>query len=477
LPRETKPTPSAFTKPAGFLRGAALHAPQDETMSRYLTLQLLLALAAAPWTAGAADEPAATFRVGFAKIDITPDPTAMTVTLNGYGGRGKKPATGILDPVYARAVVVTDPDGRSVAVVAADLCYINTDVHDIVVARLAADGFDDHNLMIAAIHNHNGPSAYDRRWLAGALMGPFDQRILDQVVDGIVQAVRTAAGRRQAATLHLVVDELPGMNRSRRDPAFDVAVGGGAGLATDPDLYPTDRKLTLLRADDIDGKPLGLLVHFASHPTVLSPDNMLISADWPGVMNSELEKHLGHGAISVFVNGALGDAAPLPDWSTPEQEVVQVRQYGTQMADAVRARLDRLRPVADPHVAGFTQRARFDRVKLNISGGMPLHHGMTKLLVLRRDQPVQAVRIGRLVLFGVPGEPTTLTGQSFEELCRDGFVCRTTGLANGHLGYFVTPVEYDEGGYAPSSCLWGRDTAARVKNALRPAAVAAQARP
>lgn len=442
-------------------------------MTRRLPLLVVFCLLTV-LVSGAPAQDAATFRVGFAKVDITPDTDAMPVTLNGYGARGGRPATGVLDPIFARAVVVTDPDGRSIALVATDLCFINSEVRDAVVKQLTPAGFGEHNVMISSTHTHAGPSAYDRRYVAKLVMGPYDRRIFDQVVGGIVEAVRRAAGRRQPATLRQDISELPGMNRSRRDPAFDVAVGGGAGLSVDPNKYPTDRRLTLLRADDTDGKPLGLLVHFAAHPTVLSLDNMLVSADWPGAMNAELERGLGPDTVSMFVNGSLGDAAPLPNWTTPRQEIQQVKEYGGQMAAAVQARLGKLRPVADATVAGFTNRANFDRLVLNAAGGLPLNRNMTKLLVLRHDQPLQALRIGRLVILGVPGEPTTLAGASFEQLCGEGFHCLTAGPVNGYLGYFVTPVEYDEGGYAPSSCFWGRDTAAKIKKALGAAAVVVQ---
>jgi Neutral/alkaline non-lysosomal ceramidase, N-terminal len=444
-------------------------------MNRFAVAILILAMLAigAFWSLAPAGAQAQ-YKVGMAKVDITPDPTAMTVTLNGYGGRGKAPATGVLDPIHARALVITDRAGRKAALLSVDLCFINSEVHELAIARLKAHGFDEHNVMISATHTHSGPSAYDHRWIVEAVMGPFDQRILDQVVGGIVEATLAADAAAVPATVAYNITEVDGLNRSRRDPAFSVEVGSVEGVTPNPDKYQTDRRLTVFRFDTLEGKPLGAVVHFASHPTVLSPESTLISADWPGWMNKAVEEYLGENTVSLFVNGALGDAAPMPDWSTPAAEVEATKEYAAQMTAAVRAQLEHTEKLTTSAVLGFTNRAVFDRVKLQALGGMPMHKGFSKVVYLRPDQPFQALRLGRFVILGVPGEPTTLTARGMEQLCTGDFHCLTAGPVNGYLGYFVVPEVYDEGGYAGSSCFWGRDTAARVTDAIRPAAIVVQ---
>ena len=47
--------------------------------------------------------------------DYTPDPTELRVPLGGYGARGKKPATGVHDPVFVKALALRD--GENLAVV------------------------------------------------------------------------------------------------------------------------------------------------------------------------------------------------------------------------------------------------------------------------------------------------------------------------------------------------------------------------
>jgi len=417
--------------------------------------------------ASAGDE---AFRIGFGKAEITPDPQAFPITLNGYAGRGGAPAVGVLDPLYVRAMVVADPDGRLIAVVSYDLCYVHSEVRDAVVDRLAPLGFGEHNLLLAGTHTHAGPSAYDRRGIATLLMGDFDRRIFDQVVNGGVRAVTAARENMQPANLTYDTSALPGLNRSRRDPAFDVAEGGpgeGRQLTYDRCRYPTDERLTVLRAADRDGRTLGLLIRYSSHPTVLSPDNMKVSADWPGAMTAMLEKQLGRGAVAMFLNGSLGDAAPLPDWSNVPQEEKDAVVYGERLAEAVLARLDQLQPLRPTVVAGHTSRSRLPRPVARPLGRMPMKKAFTGAVALRTDPPFQAVRIGNLVLLAVPGEPTTLLGRELEGLCGPDLQCLTVAPANGYLSYFVTHEEYQEDKYAPNSCFFGEDTDEWVRRSLR----------
>lgn len=433
-----------------------------------VVLLLFLAAPAAP-PAGAAPE-APPFKIGLAKVDLTPDPTKSPITLNGYGARMHHPATGVLDPIYARAMVIEDPAGRLVALVSLDLCFVNEEVFDTVVERLRGLGVTEHNLLLAGTHTHDAPSAYDRRWIATAIMGAYDPQIFAQVVDGTVRAVEQAFAARREAVLRYDVSELPGMNRSRRDPAFDVGVGGfdpTSAIKPNPEKYPTDRRLTILRADDPQGNTFGVFVRFSAHPTILSPENMKISADWPGVMTARLEAKLGAGAVAMFVNGAEGDAAPLPDWSNPEQEIRDMKDYGDKMAAAVEARLPAAQPMTARFVAGHTTRRALGKVTPRPFGGMPMNPGFARVLYLRPDQPFQALRIGPLMLLAVPGEPTTATGQELEALCGGDVQCLTVGPANGYQGYFVTPAEYDEGGYQADSCFYGKNAVAKIREAMK----------
>ena len=433
---------------------------------------ILLLAAAATGLADPAQSPpssppeAAAFRVGLAKVDITPDLTERSVPLQGYFARHKKPALSIHDPLYARALVVEGADGARVAIVSTDLCYVHSEIRDRVVRRLARDGFHEHNLLIAATHSHSGFGAYDSRLLADMLFGAYESRNQDLVVLGVAAAVRQASQAMRPARIDSGTTTLAGFNRSRHDPAFDFETGGADKRTFDPDRYPTDRTLTVLRFTTPEGAPLGLLFNFSSHPTVLSPKNMALSAEWPGVACDRIEAAMGPHTVAMFLNGSLGDAAPWPDWDTLDKEWLQMRAYGKRMAEQVIKTTADLAPVTDAVVDGRTVRAEFAQLVLCGLGRMKLTRRSSRIGVKRPDQPLQAVRIGPVILLAVPGEPTTAVGNHLKSLCPKNARCLIVAPANGYLGYFVDSEEYEQGGYAADSCLFGPDAYEKIKEAM-----------
>ncbi|MFH2203982.1 MAG: hypothetical protein ABIJ96_12760, partial [Elusimicrobiota bacterium] len=117
-------------------------------MTRRFPIFFLFALL----SAGTAE---AKFYAAAGKADITPDLKTETVWLAGYGASGRRPA-GVRDPLYVRAVVVSDGT-RTVALAAVDSIGIyREDVLD-VRRRLGWEGRDDRYLLLAATHDHSAP--------------------------------------------------------------------------------------------------------------------------------------------------------------------------------------------------------------------------------------------------------------------------------------------------------------------------------
>ncbi|MBC7345689.1 MAG: hypothetical protein H5U03_09770, partial [Clostridia bacterium] len=69
---------------------------------------------------------------------------------------------------------------------------------------------------------------------------------------------------------------------------------------------PVDPRVGVLRVDRDDG-PRGVLINYTCHPVVLGPDNLLITADYPGYVVQVVERAFGGGVMAMFTNGAAGD--------------------------------------------------------------------------------------------------------------------------------------------------------------------------
>lgn len=90
--------------------------------------------------------------------------------------------------------------------------------------------------------------------------------------------------------------------------------------------------------------------------------------------------------------------------------------------------------------------------------------GGNSTLWVPRTIPSHLVRLGPLVLCGVPFEPTTTAGRRLEDVVRHG--CRGAthviicGYANGYASYMCTDEEYLQQDYEGASTLFGRWTLA-----------------
>ena len=70
----------------------------------------------------------------------------------------------------------------------------------------------------------------------------------------------------------------------------------------------TDPQLAIIRFDDLEGKPIAILVNFAAHPVMTDEKILKYSADYPGFLKNKVEAELA--TKCVFMQGAAGDMSP-----------------------------------------------------------------------------------------------------------------------------------------------------------------------
>ena len=65
------------------------------------------------------------------------------------------------------------------------------------------------------------------------------------------------------------------------------------------------------------------------------------------------------------------------------------------------------------------------------------------------------MRIGDVVLLGIPGEPFCRMGLTIKAI-RDDSLVLPVGYANGYLGYFAPPESWQTGGYEVQCGPWSK---------------------
>ena len=393
-----------------------------------------------------AGTPLQTWQAGAARVDITPDVQMNKVPLGGYAARRAAPATGVHDPVYARALVLSNGSSK-IVLVSIDLCFLPANIRTEVARRLMPeDGIDISNLFLCATHTHTAPDPLAMHAgntftkLKGWTL--FDGKLLDFTASRIAKAIRDANSLLVPASFAVQTGDAVGTNRNRRG---DIAV---------------DPALSVMKVLSADGKNIATLINFAAHPTLYDDKMMEISADWPGVTTGDLEKN---GGVCLFLNGAEGDASP--NGVDDVQGADKVTTYGHRVATLVKAELEQAKILTDPTIAMWATKITLPPRKPNgqfyvAASSMGATFAQAQELVnglMPTTSQVTFVQIGELLLMGFPCEPCATLGLEAKRLAKEaGYkVPAVVALTNDWLAYALTPEQYRAGKYEALMSFYG----------------------
>jgi hypothetical protein len=361
-------------------------------------------------------------RAGAAVSDITPPKPFWNIMMGGYFNPQQTPQ-GAHDPLHARALVLDNGQVR-LAIVTADLISIPVNLRDAVLRKLSpAAGLAPQRVMISATHTHSGPGGLTKMAFAAKFLGAYNPQQADFVAAKIAAAIEAAARNLRPAKWGYASAEVSGFTHNRR------------GNQT---VNPT---VAVLRVDARGGKPIALLVNFATHPVFLDDDNRLFSADFVGYMLDAIAAR--RRGVAIFANGAQGDQNPDQDEKIPTA-YGRAEAYGKRMADeALRiAQSAQLRP----------------QVALaSILAELNLPPATAPIDVARA--PIMAMRVSDVLLLGVPGEATAEVGLDISARARRfGFeLPLVIGLANEELAYILQRADFQRGGYEAEMSFFGPD--------------------
>ncbi|HNX55770.1 MAG TPA: neutral/alkaline non-lysosomal ceramidase N-terminal domain-containing protein [Prolixibacteraceae bacterium] len=393
---------------------------------------------------------AAGLQANVATINITP-PLEMKYTLGGYGERMNKPATAVHDPIFAKALVVKK-DNTKFAIVTLDILGLPTNVKVDLMKRLSKEGWSAENIMLLPSHSHGSlemAAINSKNKLNSPQIGIFQPELLEFLLMQLETLIKSADQNYQSVKIGTASQQIEGLNRNRRK---------------DPDV---DRDMTVTRVDLENGKPLAVLVNWTAHPTFIGGKDMQVSAEWPGYLQSELQKMIGNNVTTMYYNGAEGDQSPVLDASGDAYTKIQI--YGKQVAEKAFGIYKTIKPKV-VKIFNF----QYQTIVLPEHQAHPSfmktggeEYGLneqTVKVVMNMLAPVKvgisAVRIGNLVIVGVPGEMTAVLGKQVKtNLKNAGAKCVTIGgLANEWISYILDKEQYLHGeGYESSVSFFGPD--------------------
>jgi neutral ceramidase len=220
---------------------------------------------------------------------------------------------------------VLDTGTERAALVQVDLGGIPYALVQRVHELIPETGIPLENLMIAATHTHSstGPIwPVDSTGYAVLGGDAFDPRVFEFTAQGIAQAIAVASSQRTAAKLGIAETRVTNASRNRNFEPFkrneDVPTDDAA--AKEASIDPV---LTVIRVDELDGRPIGVWSNFAIHETSFGDENLLFSGDNAAFTERIVERAIRARArrrgtparrprhvVNVWTNSNEGDISP-----------------------------------------------------------------------------------------------------------------------------------------------------------------------
>lgn len=406
-----------------------------------------------------ADVPA--WKAGLARAKVTP---AEPVHLAGYASRNR-PFESVAADIHVKALALEDAAGHRGLLITSDLIGFRAAIAEEVCRRITAEtGLKRSQILLNSSHTHTGPLvSLDEEPLADS-QSPQDVQatirytkwLVDQTVKAAAEAVR---GLRPARLAWGTGVESFVMNRREFTPT-------GVRLGVNPRGL-VDRSVPVLRIESPDGRLRGVLFGAACHNTTLTGEHYVVSGDYAGFAQAEIERR--HPDVqAMFLLGCAGSANPYPRGT-----LELARQHGRTLADEVCRLLDSksLRPVAGPLRTELdtvdlplqaTSREAIDRL-LAHRGGWEAWAGKRMLAQLERGQSlpesyrtvVALWQFGDdLTLVGLPGE-VVVDYVPLLEQALGPLKLWPAAYCNDVFGYLPSAQVLSEGGYETRGLIHG----------------------
>lgn len=409
-------------------------------------------------------------KCGFAERKINPSIGSI------IPGDFKPPASlGIHDDLMTKVVYFDDGE-RAVLIAVADFVEMfRSEALPIREYLAERTGVALDAIMFCGTHTHSG----------GPVLGfpPFTYTVTDPdyvalIRDMTLEAAKEAMEKAEPVQIGFAVGKEEDVSFNRRYFMKDGKVRTWPGFRN-PDVVRAegshDPDVAVLRVDNMQGKPLGLITNFACHAT--AHHGPYYSSDYPAGIAQAVNSALGEDVVSLFINGACGNVTHI-DWeervfsqeemSRPDHhlrigrmvgfEALRTRELARYMdMDAVRVQyssetlgIGRRLPTKEAYDEAMAYLARSEQ-----TAQANYYAASTQFMYENpdRDQPmpadVQVISIGGVRVCAFPAELFYEYAIDLKTTEPDEKIMVAT-IANGVLGYIPSRQAFVNGGYENS---------------------------
>ncbi len=363
---------------------------------------------------------------GAATVNITP---SLPVPMSGYANRDQ-PSKGIHDEIFARAFVFDDGKKKS-CIIQADLIGFSFDFADEINKEIEKKtGIPKENCLLVAVHNHGAPVT---RTYGEAVTENLTVYLAD-LKKKLVEAAVEAHSKRVPALIGSGKGVCT-MNINRRARHHE----GGIWLGRNPDGI-CDHDVDVVRIDNLNGEPIGLMVNWPCHATVGGQENYQITGDWPGSAARYVEQNFKSIPVAITA-GASGDINPIYG---PHNNFGEMNAIGLVLGEEIVTVAKSVKPQKVNTLSVLHREIEVPGKEKSVTR-MPGEKIVPGAPVKLR---FTVIKIGSIVMAGISGELMTSMGIQVKEQSP----YRNTTIVthcNGSSGYLCTDAAYEEGGYEP----------------------------
>ncbi len=416
-------------------------------------------------------------KVGFSRVNVTPH---LGIRICGY--YKDRFAEGVLDELEANAIAF-EKDGVKAVMMCVDHLGLNQKILSKARKAVAeATGLAIENVFVSATHTHTGPEAALEHEEKNIV--EYTEYLSKKIVDAAVLALADL----KDAKMGFGVGHAPNVAFVRRFRMKDGSIKTNPGV-NNPDIVEpignVDERVNVIRFDRVGAETV-VVVNFGNHPDVVGGSK--ISADWPGLVRSTVEKCIDNTKC-VFFNGAQGDVnhvnvhptgGYLNDMFMDFDDVARGYEHSKYIARVVTGGVlqaydkveytdvDSIKCINRPisvasamptaeelpeaykikalHEAGKDDEIPFEGMMLTTVVAEALRMVRLENGPESFDMLLSGIKIGPVAFVGIPGEPFNGIGLAIKDTEGFGLILPVCA-ANGYEGYFPMKDAYDEGGY------------------------------
>jgi hypothetical protein len=352
---------------------------------------------------------------------------------------------GVHDPLFARALVLDN--GRSrVVVVTVEMTTVPIP-EELLKSVAEAAGVPASHVLLSATHDHEAPAVTNRT----DPLTPVQQRQLVRIKAGAVAAAREAVEQLTPATISF----------GRGQAWVNVNNGEAAGLDTAYDPSgPSDRSVDVIRIQSTAGKPVALMVNYASHAEVMfrsvtKDGGYEVTGDIPGRTSQLLEASPNGAPVVLYTAAAEADQLPIfkSIQQPPGKPVAwDAGAGGWTLLDAQARRVvSAVEDVVTAMPAGAATTTMSAGATTVSCPGQRLHVDYASGKTTAEDRPavsipVSLVRINDIALIGIGGDTATEIGQMIKAASPAPHTTVVSMLA-GSVGYIFPDSSYIRPGH------------------------------